>query len=214
MLDRTNDRRVHVAASLALSEFVHAALSAGRPREDIVAALTSAGWSEREIADSLNQWTIAPDLPPVPRAQPYVSAREAMLYALLGIALVVVCAQTITLGFRIIDTLLPEIGEQFYSNDGIRFSIATLVVFLPALLWLDARLARKLSRDEAGRSRVRRGFASLTFLVAVLVLLGDLAVTVYALLAGDLTLRFAAKALLVAVTGVLALASYRADLDG
>lgn len=197
-----------------LSDFVRRALAAGQDRAAIAAALSDAGWSGREVEAALQGWHDVAGMPPVPRARPYVSAREALLHALLLVALGMVCWHTSSLGFAVIDSTVPDpVGQAAYAS--MRFSIAALVVFLPVFLLLDRRLARRITQgDERLRSRARRGFASLTVMVAALVLLGDLAASVFALLSGDMTLRFLAKAVLVAVTGLLVLVYYKADLDG
>ncbi|MDP5305812.1 DUF5671 domain-containing protein [Paracoccus spongiarum] len=198
-----------------LSQFIRAALAAGRERTAIAEALAEAGWSPREIQGGLAGWHDSAGMPPVPRARPYVSAREAMLHALLLVALSVVCWYTVNLGFGLIDVLLPDETASLPWHARMRSGVAILAAFLPALLVLDNRLARRFSDDQLRRrSRARRGFAAATVLISALVLLGDLAASIHALLSGDLTARFLAKALLVALTGVLVLIYYKADLDG
>ena len=92
---------------------------------------------------------------------------------------------------------------------------AALIAFLPLFLFLNRR-ANRGADDQAARQRplVRRWVASGTMLIAVLVLLGDLVTTVYVFLNGDLSLRFVAKAGLVALMGGLVLAYYRDEMDG
>ena len=60
---------------------------------------------------------------------------------------------------------------------------------------------------------MRKWFASMTLLIAALVLLGDGISIVYALLSGELTARFAAKAGLVASIAALVFAYYRDELN-
>ena len=57
------------------------------------------------------------------------------------------------------------------------------------------------------------GLIPTLLIVAVLVFLGDGIYVVYALLSGELTARFAAKAVLVAGVAALVLAYYRDELD-
>lgn len=205
-----------VGSSSQLSDFVRSALAAGHALPRIAAALRQAGWSESEIDLAVSGWLPAGDLPPVPRPAPYVSAREAMLYALLMIALVLVCFHVLRLGFHVIDAVIPDPAEMDVPDRwSMRFSIAAIVAFLPLFLVLDSRMARRMGEAaRRRRSQARRIFASITVLAAALVLLGDLVAVVYALLAGDLTLRLMAKAALVALIGVLVAACYREDLDG
>lgn len=197
-----------------LSQFVRAGLAAGRDDGQLRVALTEAGWTGREVEAALSGWTAAPGLPPVPRPQPFVSAREALLYGLLFISLGMVAWHLIDLGFDLIDQLVPDIADLYLPRGSMRWSIAALIVFLPLFLLLNARVNRATQGDPGRRrSLVRKWFASVTLLIAGLVLLGDLVVSVYALLSGELTLRFAAKAGLVALVGGLVLAYYRDEMD-
>ena len=60
---------------------------------------------------------------------------------------------------------------------------------------------------------MRKWFAALTLLVVALVFLADGIYVIYALLNGDLTARFAAKAALVAAIAGLIFAYYRDELN-
>ncbi|WP_299908849.1 DUF5671 domain-containing protein [uncultured Paracoccus sp.] len=202
-------------AAEALSEFVHAGLAGGADRPAIVQALKGAGWAEAEIDAALAQWADAPGLPPVPRPSAYVSAREALLYGLLFIALGVVSSHIVMLGFGIIEYLLPDPYETYPGDGGwLRWPIATLIAFLPLFLYLN-RQANRHGADETRRqhSLVRRWVASITMLIALLALLCDVVTVVYVFLGGDLSARFLAKALLVAVMGGLVLAYYRDEME-
>lgn len=198
-----------------LEDFVKEAIAAGHEREAIANVLADAGWSEIEIQGALEGWVRTDaGMPPVPRPRPYVSARDAILYGLLFISLAVLCWYINQLGFGIIDFLVNDVTDRYPGTNSLRWSIAILVPFLPLFLVLDRRIYRH-TREDPGqkRSLVRRWFASITLLLAVLVLLGDLSATVYAALAGELTLRFILKALLVVITGLLALAYYRGEIN-
>ncbi|WP_207099609.1 DUF5671 domain-containing protein [Paracoccus shandongensis] len=205
-----------MAAAEQLSDFVRDALAAGHDGLRIRAALQGAGWTAPEIEGAMTAWQDGGGLPPVPRPRPYVSAREAMLYALLMIALVLVCFHVISLGFRVIDLAIPDLAEAGPPDTwSMRFSIAAILAFLPLFVILDHRMARRIGGGEQRRrSQARRVFASITVLAAALVLLGDAVSVIYAFLSGDLTPRLAAKCALVAVMGLLVAACYREDLDG
>ncbi len=191
-------------------------MASGHDAARIRAALGKAGWTAPEIAQALSAWDPGGDLPPVPRPRPYVSAREAMLYALLMIALVLVCYHVVGLGFQVIDRTFPDMADVWPRDSGsMRFSIAAIIAFLPLFVLLDGRMARRdRGSDPRRRSQARRIFASITVLAAALVLLGDVVAAVHAFLSGDLTPRLAAKLALVALTGLLVAACYREDLDG
>ena len=199
-----------------LSEFVRDAMARGGDHDRIAQALTDAGWSAPEIAEALHGWQAVSGLPPVPRPRPYASATEALLYGLLFLSLGTVAWNITDLGMELLDRLIPDPAESRYypGSGGVRWSIAALIVFTPLFLFLNRKVAA-MARSDAGRRRslVRKWFASVTLLVAVLVFLGDGIYVVYALLSGELTARFAAKALLVATIAALVLAYYRDELN-
>lgn len=199
-----------------LARFVRQSLQAGQSRDAIARALSDAGWSGAEIRDALDDWgDSAAGLPPVPRPRATVSARDAVIYGLLFVSLVILSWHIVQLGFGVIESLLPYLDDSMPPVGRMRWAIAALLAFLPVFVLLDRRVARASGADPGQRrSLVRRWFASAALLISALVLLGDLVATLYAALTGDMTLRFALKALLVAVMGGLVLAYYRGDLDG
>ncbi|WBU58914.1 DUF5671 domain-containing protein [Paracoccus albus] len=198
-----------------LAGFVRNALQSGRSSAEIDAALSDAGWSPREREDALSAWVEADGFPPVPRPRPYVSAREALLYGLLFISLGMIAFHLTQLGFRLIDTLLPEDQDSLpYIRAGMRWPMAALITFTPVFLLLNNWIQRRTSADQGRRrSLVRKWFASITLLIAALTLMGDLVATVYALLNGEITMSFALKALLVAAVAGLVVAYYRDELN-
>lgn len=198
-----------------LSEFVRQGLAQGATPEVIVTALSDAGWSAPEIDQAVSAWHLQSGLPPVPRPRPYASAQEALLYALLFLSLGAIAWHLCQLGLALIDGLFPTPEEIAIQSDAsVRWSIAALVAFTPLFVLLDRRIAR-LGLKDAGRRRslVRKWSAAITLLVASLVLLSDAIYVIYALLNGDLTLRFLLKAGLVAVISGLVLAYYRDEMD-
>ncbi|MFC3570587.1 DUF5671 domain-containing protein [Paracoccus sp. TOH] len=199
-----------------LSEFVRHAMAQGGNRDQIARALTHAGWSEPEIDEAIHGWEVSPGLPPVPRPRPYASAQEALLYGLLFLSLGMIGWHVCDLGMALIDRLIPDPAEgySYRSGSSARWSIASLIAFAPVFLLLNRKVAG-MSRGDAGRRRslVRKWFASLTLLVASLVFLGDGIYVIYALLNGELTARFAAKAALVAGVAGLVFAYYRGELN-
>lgn len=204
-----------MARSDDLGDFVRQGLTVGRGRDDLAATLAEAGWSAREAAEALDGWMVAPGLPPVPRPRAHVSAREALVYGLLFLLLIFICWHVVMLGFQVIDSTLPGLADRYPpSPSALRWNMAALIPAVPLFLWLNRRVARDTAQD-AGRRRslVRRWFAAVTLLLASLALLGDLVAVIYALLNGELTARFLAKTLLIAMIGGLAFAWWRDELD-
>lgn len=201
-----------------LAQFVRDALTAGRGRDEVRAALIAAGWTGPEVAGALNAWAEGGFTPPVPRPRPFVSAREAFLYGLMFVALAMTAWYLVALAFSLADLLLPEVGEAdnqaLWRIREMRFSIASLIVFLPLFLWLNQR-TQTATRNDPGqrRSLVRKWFGHVTLFLASIALLGDLIAAIYALLNGDMTLRFAVKALTVAVVAGIIFLYFRGEMD-
>lgn len=199
-----------------LGEFVRLALQQGSTPDAVHAALAEAGWSESEIKEALSGWSTVRGLPPIPRPRPYVSAREALLYGLLFLSLGMIAWHVASMGFNLFDRILPKSGfVSYYGNDsGLRWSIAALLTFGPMFFLLDRRAA-KATRGDPGlrRSLVRKWFASVTLMIVVVVLLGDLVLAIYTMLEGSFTLNYLAKTLLVAVIGALVGLYYKDELD-
>ncbi len=196
-----------------ITDFVHTALEAGRSPAEIDAALTDAGWSDRERADALAAWISAPGMPPIPRPRPYLSAREGLLYGLLFISLAVVAVQLCQLGFRLVDNLiLPPGGVDGETRRSLNGPLASLITFTPVFLLLNRIISRGPERELGRRSLVRQWCASITLLIAAVVLLSDLVTAIYMLLDGEITLRFVLKALIVAAVAGLVIAYARGEM--
>lgn len=195
--------------------FVRDGLAAGRRPDELTDVMRGAGWSESEIAQALSAWVAVDGGAPVPRPRAYVSAKEALIYGLLFITLGAICSYSVSLWFGTIDHLLPQPGQYNYSDSySARFGVAALAATVPLFLWLNARVQSASDADQGQRrSLVRRWFASITMLLAVLVLLGDLVAVIYAALNGDVSLGFLTKAFVVALMGALAFAYYRDELN-
>ncbi|MGC9368486.1 MAG: DUF5671 domain-containing protein [Paracoccaceae bacterium] len=199
-----------------LAQFVAEALKEGRSREEIAAALREAGWTGNEVSGALDAWAETGFTPPVPRPRPYVSAREAFLYALMFLALAMTAWNITALGFELIELWLPDITDRYggYSAQSVRWSISVLVVFFPLFLVMNTRAQRAAHADPGQRrSAVRKWFGYVTLFLAAIALLGDLIAVIYALLSGDLTARFLAKAALVALTAGLIFLYFRGEME-
>jgi hypothetical protein len=200
-----------MAQSDSLTEFVGAALAAGRTRGEIRAALAQAGWAEGEIADGLAGYSETPFIPPVPAPVPVVSARDFFLYALIFVSLGVAAWHLVALAHGLVDRLFEPADT--WRGARLNRSVAALVVFGPIYFWLTREAsARRLADPRRHRSAVRRWTEALILLLTVLSLLGTLAGTVYAFLEGEADLQFIAKAAVAAaVAGAIFIAYRRGD---
>lgn len=201
-----------------LAEFTREALINGKSREDIREALHHSGWAPNEIAEALDAWADVDFPTPVPRPRPYVSAREAFFYGIMFVALAMTAWHLVALLHNLIDHWVTDPTEESgarYMLSSTRWSIAALIVFTPTFLILNRRTTQDTKADPGKRrSGVRKWFGYVTLFLASISLLGDLMAVIYALLSGDLTLRFILKALVVAVVAGSIFAYFRMEETG
>lgn len=190
-------------ADTRLHDFVDASLRAGKSRDEISAALASAGWPSEQIADGLTFFADVPFAVPVPRPRAQLSARDAFMYLLMFGTLYVCAIQFGDLLFSFINLAFPDNLNQFArpaAERSIRWATASLIIAFPVFLWLHIKLQREVATDPVRRqSAVRRWLTYLTLLMAAAVIVGDLITLVYNLLSGELSTRFILKVLVVAV---------------
>lgn len=198
----------------ALTRFVEGALAAGRSRGEIRAALSAAGWTEREAEDALAAFAEGDFLPPVPRPRPVVSARDFFVYALIAISLGVAAVNLVDLLHAAIDALAGVLAEG-WAERGRNRSLAALIVFGPIYLALSrAEAARRAADPGRQRSAIRKWTVAAILLATVLSLLATLAWGVYVLLdEGFAWVELAKVAATAAVAGGIWWA-YRGERDG
>jgi hypothetical protein len=192
-------------ADSRLNDFIEAALSAGKSRDEITAALSAAGWSPEQISDGMRFFADVPFAVPVPKPRAHLSAREAFLYLLMFGTLYVSAYQLGSLLFDFINLAFPDSTNPnaFYTQQaaerGIRWATASLIIAFPVFLWLHLKMQREVTANPPLRqSAVRRWLTYLTLLVASAVIVGDLITLIYNLLSGELSTRFILKVLVVA----------------
>lgn len=200
-----------MAVNKDLSRFTRDALAAGHSRSDVASALSDAGWSRSEVADAMDAYAETAFVPPVPRPQSRVTARDFFVYALTFGLMIFGAVHLVILLHALIDRALEE--DAYRSASSIRFAMAVLIVASPLYLWLTVRDRRKLIEDPAlSRSAIRQWLTYVTLLLASGVLLGDFVAVIYAFLSGDLTLQFLLKAAVVAVVAGLIFLYYLAGV--
>lgn len=195
-----------------LSAFVREALRAGRAERGIRDELSEAGWTGPEIDAALAGWMPREGGAPVPRPVRSRAAREALFYALLFVVFGMVAGNTLSLLLGQVDLRIPEPGDarEVRGPGGLRWSMASLIVFLPVLWGLD-RADRRATRSDPSRRHgpVRRWLSAIALLLAALALLGDALYLIHSWLGGQITLRFAVKSAIVAVMAGVVLAYFR-----
>jgi hypothetical protein len=202
-----------------LSGFVREALSRKVPRPEIEQALQRGGWTKEQTRAALDAF-VDTDFPvPVPRARPYLSAREAFQYLVLFVTLYISAYYLANLVFEFINQVFPDPSEStadYYSElsrEQIRWSVAALIVAFPVFLYTSWLTTRAIERDPVKRaSVVRRWLTYFTLFVAATTLICDGTTLVYNLLSGELTVRFMLKVVTVALIAGTAFVYYLSDL--
>lgn len=207
-----------MAVSDELVDFVRDALGRGVPRVQIEEVLRKGGWTADQIRGALAAF-VDVDFPvPVPRARPYLSAREAFMYLVLFGTLYTSAYYLGSLIFDIINLTFPDPSQSSelyptYIRQGMRWSISSLIVAFPVFLYLSWLTERDVGRDPMKRaSKVRRWLTYLTLFASACALIGDVTTLVYNALGGELTIRFVLKIVTVALIAGTAFVYYLRDL--
>lgn len=188
-----------MAGKKDLADFVRDALTAGRSRAEIGAALGAAGWSESEIRNAMDGWAETEFTPPVPRPQAVVTARDFFVYAVTFGALIFAASYLVVLLHLLIDIYVGD-DTTFYGRDRMRWAMAILIVTVPLYLWLTMWNRRRLNSDASlYRSAIRKWMIYMALLLAAATLLCDLVFVIYQFLNGELSLQFLLKAVTVAL---------------
>jgi Domain of unknown function (DUF5671) len=207
-----------VAVNDALTAFVRESLCARLGRPAIEAALLKAGWPADQVTRALDSFADH-DFPiPVPRPIPQVSARDAFLYVVMFVTLVLSAYHLGSLLFELIDRALPQPsdGPPYQSTlQAVRWAVSSLIVAFPLFVFVSSLIAGEIRRDPIKRaSKVRRRVTYLTLFGTSMVLLGAVTTVIYSFLGGEMTLRFALKVLTVGVIAGSIFGYYRLELRG
>lgn len=120
--------------------------------------------------------------------------------------------------FGIINLVYPDAAEGYWAYEGaqgsIRFGLACLIVFFPVYLVL-TRIVNQIRRKEHGvYLTLTRWLIYLSLFLGSAILLGDLVSVLWGFLNGELTVRFALKALALLIVIASALVYYILDIRG
>lgn len=188
----------HMTPELQL--FVKEALAKGQSRDHIKSALEKAGWAADEIRNALHAYAETDFPVPVPRRRPYANARDAFRYLLMFLTLYWSAFSFGQLLYQFINRAFPDALQPFYGESAsiIRMDTASLIIAFPVFLWMSWLINRELTKEPDKRaSKIRKWLTYLTLFVAAGIIIGDLIALVFNLLAGELTLRFVLKVLVV-----------------
>ncbi|MBN1356015.1 hypothetical protein JXA40_07065 [bacterium] len=193
-----------MALNEELRTFVKEALARGLSRVEVRSALAEAGWPEDQIRNALNAFAQLDFPVPVPRPQPYVSAREAFLYLIMFTTLTIAATNLGNLIFHFIDRAFPDptdpavVGS--WVTERLRWAAAYIIISFPIFLTVSIRINRAIARDPVKRSsKIRKWLTYVMLFIAAGFVIGDLTSLVFNLLGGEMTLRFTLKVLTVGV---------------
>jgi hypothetical protein len=200
-----------------LELFVREALMKGASKDHIASTLGEAGWSSEQVSRALLAYADTAFVVPVPRPRAALSAREAFFYLVLFASLYTAAWSIGDLLFDMLNRALPDAADSTYMAsrlvESMRWSTACVIIALPLYLWIARLLAGEVERDPLARlSPVRRWLTYLTLFLASIAIVSDLITLVYHLLAGEITLRFVLKVLVVATIAGAIFGYYLSDL--
>ncbi len=139
--------------------------------------------------------------------KPKLTPKDFFLYAGALVTLYWSAGALVALLFSIIDTAYRDELQYFVDpySGGIRFAIASLIVVFPISLLLFTAIKRGIVAEPAKLGlALRKWLLALTIFAAGAALVGDLIALLNGFLGGELTARFAWKALAVfAVSGIV-----------
>ena len=140
-------------------------------------------------------------------------AMDVFVYLGIFITLVVSVTNILQIVFSAIDRkfvdLLDTVSTAYVNNDSVRFAMASLIVVYPiyvALSWFASKDILKFpyKRDL----RVRKIMIYTALFVTICTLVGTLVSLIYTYLGGEITVRFAFKALAILVIAILVFGYY------
>ncbi|MES2014844.1 MAG: DUF5671 domain-containing protein [Patescibacteria group bacterium] len=145
-----------------------------------------------------------------------VTAKDFFLWLGAMVALYVSATSLILLIHQFINVYFPNALDYGASYSGaMRFAIASLVVFFPVYVWLTRMLHEDIRKNlEKKELWVRKWLIFLTLFVAGITMAIDLVMLVNTFLNGDLTTRFALKAVTILVVIGGGFWYYLAELRG
>lgn len=198
-----------MVASDSLGEFIAAAKAKGVDDASLVALLKQNGWSERRIYAALSSYYEGDVGLPIPaRGGRTENARDAFFYLLAFLTLGIWAVALVILSNDLIDRAFPSALDSVYENtqyfrESIAGELASLIIAFPIFLFVSTRIVRETkARPESLESGVRKWLTYIALVITAITLVGDGVWFLREFLVGDLTVRFALKAIaLFAISG-------------
>src|SRR5262249_5506623 len=169
-----------VALNEELVGCVREGLKRGVAREEIAGALQSAGWPADQVSRAMAAYADIPFAIPVPRPVTTGSMRDAFMYILMSVTLLICAWNFGSILFEFIDHAFPDpaLTRSYYSYrstaEAIRWDLSALIVSFPLFLVIAWRVARITKIDPTRRAaKTRRVVTYGMLFIASLTLIGD-----------------------------------------
>lgn len=186
-----------------LDKFFEAARSQGATEETLAALLRGRGWPEDEARRALADYYEARTGLQVPIYKRSGSAKDAFLYLVSFATLATWAFGLGSVMFVLIDNWIKDPLQQRIYSYGfyqIADSLASIIVAFPVYLLAMRYITREVARhSEKLESPVRKWLTCVALFIAAAIAVGDLITFLTALLRGELTGNFSAKAAVVLV---------------
>jgi len=185
-----------------LLDFVRKAKAEHVDDQALVTILRQHGWSERRVYAALSRY-YGERIGAIPeRGGARENARDAFLYLLAFATLGIWTVALVWLADILADRAFPSPLDLNYAVESFRQQaagqLASLIVAFPIFLAMTNAIVREARRrPEALESGVRKWLTYLALVVAAVVLLGDCIWFLTQFLLGELTVRFAVKAIVL-----------------
>ena len=185
-----------------LHKFLEAAKSQGATDEILVGLLRGRGWPEEEVHRALADYYEARSGLRIPIYKRSGSAKDAFLYL---VSFATLATWTYGLGsvmFELIDRWTKDPFQQSYYGGFYQManSLAAIIVAFPVYLLVMRYISGELERHpEKLESSVRKWLTYIALLITATLAVGDLITFLTAVLRGELTANFSAKAAVVLV---------------
>lgn len=202
-----------------LESFVRAAKQQGAGDEFLASLLSRHGWSADDIYAALGSyWQAATGLDIPRRGSGTENSREAFLCLLSFLTLAVWATALGTILFQLVNVWSPDPlapGYAPYIRTTVTWSMAAMAVSFP-IYFLVTRVQVREAVANPGRlhTGVRKWITYMALLITAGTVVGDLIGVAGYFLLGELTLRFALKALIVLVICGAIFAFYLGSLPG
>lgn len=183
-----------------LENFLETAKSQGATGEELVGLLRGRGWPEDEARSALADHYEARTGLNIPKYKKSGSAKDAFLYLVSFATLTIWALGVGSIMFLLIDRWIKDPLQQNYYGGFYQManSLASIIIAFPVYLLVMHYINREIERhSEKLESGVRKWLTYIALLITAGIAVGDLITFLTAVLRGEVTANFSAKAAVV-----------------